>query len=60
LAFANAAEFAARDLYAAAANMSRHPVGEVLRELDRLGFIDLGYAQVTIRNATALRALVDG
>ena len=45
---------------AAAANMSRHPVGEVLRELDRLGFIDLGYAQVTIRNATALRALVDG
>ena len=45
---------------AAAANMSRHPVGEVLRELDRLGFIDLGYARVTIRNATALRALVDG
>jgi CRP-like cAMP-binding protein len=45
---------------AAAANMSRHPAGEVLRELDRLGFIAHGYAQITIRNAAALRAIVDG
>lgn len=45
---------------AAAANLSRHPAGEVLRELDALGLIDLGYRQVTIRNAAALRAIVDG
>lgn len=45
---------------AAAANMSRHPAGEVLRELDDLGHIDLGYGRVTIRNAAALRAMVDG
>jgi CRP-like cAMP-binding protein len=45
---------------AAASNMSRHPAGEVLRELDALGLIDLGYGKVTIRNAPALRAVVDG
>ena len=45
---------------AAAANMSCHPAGEVLRELDALGHVDLRYGQVTIRNADALRAIVDG
>lgn len=45
---------------AAASNMSRHPAGEVLRELDALGLIDLGYGKVTIRDAAALRAIVDG
>jgi CRP-like cAMP-binding protein len=45
---------------AAAASLSRHPAGEVLRELDALGLIDLGYRQVTVRDAAALRAIVDG
>ncbi len=45
---------------AAASNMSRHPAGEVLRELDALGHIDLGYRQVTILDALALRAIADG
>lgn len=45
---------------AAAANMSRHPTGEVLRDLDALGFIDLGYRQITILNAAAMRSIVDG
>jgi CRP-like cAMP-binding protein len=45
---------------AAVANMSRLPVGMVLRELDELGFIDHGYRQITIRNAPALRAIVEG
>lgn len=45
---------------AAAANMSRLPAGAVLRELDELDFIDLGYRQITIRNAAAMRAIVEG
>jgi CRP-like cAMP-binding protein len=45
---------------AAASNLSRHPAGEVLRKLDALGLIDLGYGKLTIRNAPALRAIVDG
>jgi CRP-like cAMP-binding protein len=45
---------------AAAANLSRYPAGEVLRELAALGHIDLGYGRVTIRNAAALRAIIDG
>jgi CRP/FNR family transcriptional regulator, cyclic AMP receptor protein len=45
---------------AAAANLSRHPAGEVLRELDSLGHIDTGYGKVTILDAQALRAIVDG
>jgi [acyl-carrier-protein] S-malonyltransferase len=45
---------------AAAANMSRHPAGEVLRELDSLGLIALGYGRVTIIDAAQLRAIVDG
>lgn len=44
---------------AAAANLSRHPAGEVLRELDALGLIELRYRQVTILDAPALRAIVD-
>jgi CRP/FNR family transcriptional regulator, cyclic AMP receptor protein len=44
---------------AAAANMSRHPAGEILRELDALGLIDLGYGKVTIIDAAKLRAIVD-
>jgi CRP-like cAMP-binding protein len=45
---------------AAASNMSRHPAGEVLRELAGLGLIALGYGKVTITNAAKLRAMVDG
>ena len=45
---------------AAASNMSRHPAGEVLRELDSLGLIALGYGRVTIIDAAQLRAIVDG
>jgi hypothetical protein len=40
--------------------MSRYPAGEVLRELDALGHIELGYRQVTILDAPALRSIVDG
>lgn len=45
---------------AAATNMSRSPTGELLRELQTLGLIELGYRQITIRNAPTLRAIVDG
>jgi CRP/FNR family cyclic AMP-dependent transcriptional regulator len=45
---------------ATVANMSRYPAGEVLRELDALGHIELGYRQVTILDAPALRSIVDG
>lgn len=44
---------------AAASNMSRHPAGEVLRELDALGLIELGYGKMTIIDAAKLRAMVD-
>ena len=44
---------------AAAANMSRHLAGETLRELADQQLIELGYRQVTIIKAAALRALVD-
>ncbi len=42
------------------ANLSRHPVGEHLRAFARQGFITLGYRQITLINASALRALADG
>ena len=45
---------------AAAANMSRHLAGETLRVLEDGRLIDLGYRQVTIRDAAALRRIVDG
>ncbi len=45
---------------AAATNMSRSPTGELLRELETLGLIEVGYRRVTILNAAALRAIVDG
>lgn len=45
---------------AAASNMSRHPAGEVLRELAALGLIELGYGRVTIIDAAKLRTIVDG
>jgi CRP-like cAMP-binding protein len=41
------------------ANLSRHPVGEHLRAFARQGFITLGYRQVTLIDATALRSLAD-
>ena len=44
---------------AAAANMSRHLAGETLRNLAEQHMIELGYRQVTILKAAALRALVN-
>lgn len=44
---------------AAAANMSRHLAGETLRELEDQRLIEIGYRQVAIRNAPALRLIVD-
>lgn len=46
--------------FAAAVNMARHTAGEVLRQLRAAGHIELGYCSVTIRDAAALRAMVDG
>ena len=43
-----------------AANLSRHTAGEVLRDLDAAGLIELSYRQIVICNPAALRAIVDG
>ena len=45
---------------AAATNISRSPTGEFLRELGAQGLIEHGYRRITIRDAAALRAIVDG
>jgi CRP-like cAMP-binding protein len=40
-------------------NLSRHPTGALLRELQTQGLIALGYRQVTLLNPEALRALAN-
>jgi len=45
--------------FAAAANLSRHPAGEILREMAGQGLVGLGYGQIIVHDAAALRALVD-
>lgn len=44
---------------AAAANMSRHLAGETLRDLQEKQLIGLGYREITIHDAAAMRAIVD-
>lgn len=39
------------------ANLSRQKTGDVLRELERKGLIELGYRWIAVRNRTALAAL---
>jgi CRP-like cAMP-binding protein len=41
------------------ANLSRHPAGEHLRAFARQGLIALGYRQVTVHDAAALRRIAD-
>lgn len=48
-----------QDQLAASANMSRHLAGEALRRVEADGCLSLGYRQITILNAGALRAMVN-
>ena len=41
------------------ANLSRYPVGEILRDLDREGLIELGYRTITVVDGARLREIVD-
>jgi|JI10StandDraft_1071094.scaffolds.fasta_scaffold10315_8 CRP/FNR family cyclic AMP-dependent transcriptional regulator len=49
-----------QDQIAAAANLSRHPAGAILRDLEACGLLAIGYRSLTIRDAAALRAIADG
>lgn len=44
---------------AAAANMSRYPVGVILKDLVRSGYLATGYGTMTILRAGSLRAMID-
>jgi CRP/FNR family cyclic AMP-dependent transcriptional regulator len=48
-----------QDELAGAANMSRFPVGKLLRDLERRGLVAIGYRSMTIIDAARLRAIVD-
>lgn len=49
-----------QDELAAMANMSRQTASTVLRDLAAQGLIELGYRTLTVRDASQLRALLDG
>lgn len=44
---------------AAAANMSRYPVGVILKDLTHTGHLSTGYGTITILRAGSLRAMID-
>jgi hypothetical protein len=41
------------------ANLSRHPAGERLRAICALGLLSLGYGQITIHDAAAMRRIAE-
>ncbi len=49
-----------QDQLAAAANLSRHPAGAVLRDLEQRRMLAIGYRNLTILDPAGLRAIADG